>query len=72
MLVSELTVIKHVYETYFHEYGHDDQSIGAFCSFCIICVQLMIVVDQLNLEHTEALEELLEDNHTLTFSAINI
>lgn len=46
-------VIKHVYETYLHEYGHYDQSIGAFSSFCIICVELMIVVDQLNLEHTE-------------------
>lgn len=56
-----------MYETYLHEYGQDDQSIGAFRSFCIICVQLMIVVDQLNLEHTEAYAELLEDNHTLIF-----
>lgn len=55
------TVIKHVYETYLHEYGHYDQSIGAFSSFCIICVQLMIVVDQLNLEHTETYRELLEE-----------
>lgn len=42
-----------MYETYLHEYGHYDQSIGAFSSFCVICVQLVIVVDQLNLEHTE-------------------
>lgn len=36
--------------TYLHEYGYYDQSIGAFSSFCVVCVQLMIVVDQLNLE----------------------
>lgn len=42
-----------MYETYLHEYRHYDQSIRAFSSFCIICIQLVIVVDQLNLEHTE-------------------
>lgn len=39
--------------TYLHEYGHYDQSIRAFSSFCVIRVQLVIVVDQLNLQHTE-------------------
>lgn len=61
-----------MYETYLHEYGHYDQSIGAFSSFCIICVQLMIVVDQLNLEHTETYRELLEENNTLMFLARNL
>lgn len=41
-------------ETYLHKYGHYDQSIGAFSSFCVVCVQLVIVVDQLNLEQTHA------------------
>lgn len=55
LLVNEyiLALIKHMYETYLHEYRHYDQTIGAFSSFCVVCVQLMIVVDQLNLEHTE-------------------
>lgn len=35
---------------YLHEYGYYHQSIGAFSSFCVVCVQLMIVVDQLDLE----------------------
>lgn len=47
--------------TYLHKYGHYDQSVRAFSSFCIICVQLMIVVDQLHLEHTKITLELLEE-----------
>lgn len=46
-------VSEYTWEAYLHEYGHYDQSIRAFSSFCIICVQLMIVVYQLNLEHKE-------------------
>lgn len=42
-----------MYEAYLHEYGHYDQSVGAFSSFRVICIQLVIVVDQLNLEHKE-------------------
>lgn len=65
-----------MYETYLHEYGHYDQSIGAFSSFCVICIQLMIIVDQLNLEHTEKrhVEVLLrgKKNHNLTCLADNL
>lgn len=68
-----------MYGTYLHEYGHYDQSIGAFSSFCVICVQLVIIVDQLNLEHTEKghVEVLVrgkggERNHNLTRLADNL
>lgn len=61
-----LAFIKHTCGTYLHKYGHYDQSIGALRSLCIICVKLMIVVDQLNLENTESTcKELLKENHTL-------
>lgn len=36
--------------TYLHEYRDYDQAVRAFSSFCVVCVQLVIVVDQLNLE----------------------
>lgn len=51
--MQKKTVSEYTWEAYLHEYGHYDQSIGAFSSFCVICVQLMIVVYQLNLEHKE-------------------
>lgn len=62
-----------MYKVYLHEYRHYDQSIGAFCSFCIICVQLMIVVDQLNLEHKEKRSrELQKEKHQSDSFSLNI
>lgn len=51
-----------MYETHLHEYGHYDQSIGAFSSFCVICVQLMIVVDQLNLKMKKRHADVTDNN----------
>lgn len=43
---------------YLHEYGYYDQSVGALSSFCVVCVQLVVVVDELNLDtHTKILSQ---------------
>lgn len=47
--------------TYLHEYGHYDQSVGAFRSFRVIRIQLMIVVNQLNLENTEDIDRVTQE-----------
>lgn len=37
-------------DTYFYKYRNYHQSIRALCSFCDICIQLMVIVDELHLE----------------------
>lgn len=43
-------------DTYLHEYRHYHQSIGAPGCLCVVCIQLVVVVNKLNLE-TEELQE---------------